>query len=332
MLHSETQAPREDEAAPQSSPEPSFELTSVGDALRKQRELLGLSLEEVARHTHLRVHYLQALEDGNFEMLPSTVQGSGMLKNYASFLGLDPEPLLLLFAENLQARLRERQPQRREPTVPEETKKRPSGLGMRFFSREVVFSGAMVIFLVGFVVWGGLQIATTRSQQQPEPTPPSIADVLLPSPTASLVPTATATIPSPIERAADAVTGAASVGTNQDAVVPDEPMGAVYVQVIVHQRAYMRVMVDGEVQFDGRVLPGGAYAFSGDERVEILTGNGAGLQVMFNNQDLGTLGAFGDVVDVIYTLSGLQTPTPTVTPTPTRTPRVTRTPSPTLNP
>lgn len=78
----------------------------IGQTLRNQRELLGLSLEEVEKHTHLRLHYLQALEDGNLDSLPSPVQGRGMLNNYASFLGMDADKLLLRFAEALQSRLR----------------------------------------------------------------------------------------------------------------------------------------------------------------------------------------------------------------------------------
>ncbi len=79
--------------------------TEVGKLLLRQRELLGLSLEDIERHTHLRQHYLQALEAGDLEGLPSPVQARGMLNNYAAFLGMDPETLLLRFADGLQARL-----------------------------------------------------------------------------------------------------------------------------------------------------------------------------------------------------------------------------------
>ena len=42
--------------------------------------------------------------------LPSTVQTRGMLSNYATFLDLDVDALLLRFADALQARHRERNP------------------------------------------------------------------------------------------------------------------------------------------------------------------------------------------------------------------------------
>ena len=77
----------------------------IGQKLRHQRELLGISIDDVERHTHLRLHYLKALEAGDMEGLPSPVQGRGMLNNYASFLGLNPETMLLRFADGLQAQL-----------------------------------------------------------------------------------------------------------------------------------------------------------------------------------------------------------------------------------
>ena len=83
--------------------EPAF--VEVGQRLKKQRETLGLSLADVERHTNLRQHYLKALEAGDMDGLPSPVQGRGMLNNYAIFLGMDPEPLLIRFAQGLQARL-----------------------------------------------------------------------------------------------------------------------------------------------------------------------------------------------------------------------------------
>jgi hypothetical protein len=101
----------------------------------------------------------------------------------------------------------------------------------------------------------------------------------------------------------------------------------VQIYIVVRQRAWLQVIVDGETAFSGRVIPGGAYTFSGDEQVEILTGNGAGLVVYYNQQDLGPLGFYGEVVNQIYSVEGILAPTPTQTSTPTATPPVTPTPA-----
>jgi hypothetical protein len=76
-------------------------------------------------------------------------------------------------------------------------------------------------------------------------------------------------------------------------------------------------------------MPGSAYTFSGNEQVVLRTGNAGGLQVYFNQQDLGILGAFGEVVERVYTIQGALTATPRVLPTGTPTPSGTPTPTPT---
>ena len=86
--------------------------------------------------------------------------------------------------------------------------------------------------------------------------------------------------------------------------------------LVAKQRAWVQVKVDGKLVFEGRVIPGNAYPYSGNERVELITGNGAALQVFYNQIDLGTLGGFGDVVERIFTIGGIQTPTATITSTP----------------
>lgn len=293
----------------------------IGQKLQRQRELLGLSLEDVKRHTHLRTHYLRALEAGILDDLPSPVQGRGMLNNYAGFLGLDSERILLRFAEGLQAQLEARQTARSErrsrstrwsPVLPSPLR--------RLFSGDFILGGVMVIFLAAFVIWAAVRTFAMRSEEQPQPTAPSIAEVLLASPTVTHTPTPplpTSTIP-----AVAAVTDQSQASTPE--VVTPPPLGAsgtVQVYVTVRQRAWMRATVDGEVEFEGRVLPGTAYQFAGEEQVEILTGNAAALQIFFNQQDLGPMGFFGEVVERVYTVDGIQLPTPTITPTGTATPQ-----------
>ena len=127
-----------------------------------------------------------------------------------------------------------------------------------------------------------------------------------------------------------------NAANNGATATPDFGTSPVQVYVIVQQRTWMRVIVDGEVQFEGRAMAGSAYPFAGDQRVELVAGNGAGVQVIFNTQDLGVLGLFGQVVGRVFTLQGIQTPTPVISPTPlpseTPTPTLEGAPTETLTP
>jgi cytoskeletal protein RodZ len=315
--------PQEDEITPGKA---EAKFAEIGGKLRAQREILGLSHEDVERHTHLRTHYLQALEAGNLKGLPSPVQGRGMLNNYAKFLGLDPEPLLLLFADGLQTRLAATHPERFEARPQQRRVRKPAGPVRRLFSRDFLLGSILVISLVVFAVWGVLQILSLRSARSSVPTPPSFAEVLLPSPSAT-----EAATPTPTPNGGGTSIPAAGQPLPAEATqvnLTPEGQGPIQVQIIVRQRAWVRVTVDGEIALEGRVLPGSAYAYAGEEQVEILTGNGAGLQVIFNQQDLGALGLLGQVVQRIFTEDGLLTPTPSITPTPMDTPSASPTSTP----
>jgi len=299
----------------------------VGLKLRRQRELLGLTLDDVEGQTRLRVHYLRALEAGKLSELPSPVQGRGMLNNYAVFLGMNPEPLLLRFAEGLQAHLAARRAARPAPR-PRVARRKKAGVSplRRLLSGEVILLGGLVFALLIFVAWGAGRILAMRAGQTPSPTAPSIAEVLLAPASETLtpvLPTPTATQPSP---AAVLPTLPSTADQTLETTLLAPISGAVQVYVTIRQRAWMRVLVDGEVQFEGRVIPGSAYQFAGEQQVEVLTGNGAALQVFYNQQDQGPMGDYGEVIDRIYTSAGIVAPTTTVTPTPTETERPSPTP------
>ncbi len=303
----------------------------IGGKLQHQRELLGLHLEEVERHTHLRLHYLEALESGNLDDLPSPVQGRGMLSNYAVFLGLNPEPLLLRFADGLQARLVAKQATRPRPLNKKRSRGVPAPL-WRVFSGDFLLVGILVLFLGAFIIWGAIRISSLGSGEQAAVTVPSIADALMPTEDMALTATSEA-IASPTVSAASETksvgappptveAGVDTLGVVETAVIEEIPptpagSGPVQVSLVVRQRSWLRVTVDGKVELEGRVIPGSAYSFAGEDEVEILTGNGAALQLIFNQNDLGPMGIFGEVVDRVFTPQGELLPTPTITATPT---------------
>ncbi len=66
---------------------------ALGRKLREAREALGLEVGDIAATIHVRPEYLQALEEGRWEDLPSPAQARGFLRLYAEALGLKPEDL-----------------------------------------------------------------------------------------------------------------------------------------------------------------------------------------------------------------------------------------------
>jgi len=61
----------------------------IGNSLREARERRGFDFPELEVTTKIRAKYLRALEDEQFEVLPSPTYVKGFLKSYANFLGLE---------------------------------------------------------------------------------------------------------------------------------------------------------------------------------------------------------------------------------------------------
>jgi len=61
----------------------------IGSSLREARLRQGLDFPEAEQATKIRGKYLRALEDEQFELLPSQTYVKGFLRNYAEYLGLD---------------------------------------------------------------------------------------------------------------------------------------------------------------------------------------------------------------------------------------------------
>jgi cytoskeleton protein RodZ len=309
------EAPVEEEVEEQPSENSVQIFKEIGRELRQRRELLSLHFDEVERNTHVKAYYLDALERGALDDLPSTVQTRGMLSNYATFLDLDVDVLLLRFADALQARYRERNPQKpvRKPGQPILANMPPV---RTFIAGDMIFGVGMAILLVGFAIWGVSRVMTIQSQQEVQPTSISISDVLLSSPDPSLF------TPSATFIAVEAFPGEPSVTVEIPTPNTNAP---VQLNLVAVERTYMRVVVDGEVVFEGRVVPGNAYPYEAENQIEVLVGSGAAIRLVYNGHDYGLMGTFGQVIHNIYlgteiiTPTGMPTLTPTVTITPTRT-------------
>lgn len=69
---------------------------TIGELLRQERESHRLSVEQVARLTHIREEYIQQIEANAFDQLPPAVYVKGYVRSIAQIFGVEPEPLLAL--------------------------------------------------------------------------------------------------------------------------------------------------------------------------------------------------------------------------------------------
>src|SRR5216684_500639 len=78
---------------PQPQPQPS-ELASFGEELRREREIRGISLKEIADATKISKRFLEAIERNDHKTLPAPVFTRGFVREYARYLGLNAEEMV----------------------------------------------------------------------------------------------------------------------------------------------------------------------------------------------------------------------------------------------
>ena len=69
-------------------------MSGVGQILKNSREAKGIAIEQVAEATSIRLLYLKAIEDEQFDIVPGEVYLKGFIRNYANYLGLNGPALV----------------------------------------------------------------------------------------------------------------------------------------------------------------------------------------------------------------------------------------------
>jgi len=263
-------------------------MPELGELLRKTRQEKRLSLEQAEEATKIRIAYLEALEQEQFDQLPGRIYVRGFLKNYAQFLGLDVQQALSLYqgpaGPETQAA---RHPMLDEPLQP---------LGVRRLWPLLVALAAVVLAVVGWwaytryfgIALPWLQPTATPTVNHVPPSPtPTAPPTVTPAPTLTPAPTFTATPAFSLELGIE----------------------------IVGQPSWIRVQVDDQEAFAGTLQIGATRVWIARERIALLAGRPDAVRVTLSGQSLGFLGPPGKVAEREWTSPGVPTRTPSPSPT-----------------
>jgi cytoskeleton protein RodZ len=80
-------------------PERDIQVGSFGERLRREREMRGVSLDDIADATKIGTRLLRALEEEHFELLPGGIFNKGFVRAYSKYLGLNEEEAVADYLE-----------------------------------------------------------------------------------------------------------------------------------------------------------------------------------------------------------------------------------------
>lgn len=270
---------------------------TFGENMQREREMRGISLQEIALSTKIGVRSLQALEEEDFEKLPGGIFNKGFVRAYARYLGIDEEQAVADF----QAARTEKMPAPFGQTLQKVYQTQPP---------KESHSGIIVVIVLAVLVLGGLGYLGWRMKWLEKMHITS-------SSTAENVPVASTPPPDPSPPAASAADGASpaagqpvSQPTSSAATVTSAPASTpgqtFLVEIKASERTWVSVSADGKRVLEGVLKEGDQKSFSAGDRVVIKTANAGGLQISRNGEYLPAQTSDKQNKTIVITRQGLQ--------------------------
>ncbi len=246
-----------------------------GDRLRRERELRGITLQEISESTKISKKSLEALENEEFEELPGGVFNRGFVRSYAKYVGLNPDEAIADYLTAAQERS-EQQEDKFPLEIPENReKKRSPALNPRgsYWSITLAVLGLIAVL----VYW------TIRTRHAPA-HPPAV------KPSASVQPQSSV----PGEPGTTGVS--APQNTNPAAVTADSPNGTGEAESPSNKSdSWVSIVADGKTIMEGVLDANQNRSVKFEKEMVLRTGNAGGLDVRYNGKLLGALGADNQV-------------------------------------
>jgi cytoskeleton protein RodZ len=295
-----------------------------GENLRREREMRGVTLEEISEATKISIRFLEAMENEAFSKLPGGIFTRSFIRTYARYLGLDEERVL---GEYQLAAQPGTDVDIRRMGGGESASHRPSSR-----TPLIVLLVAAALLVGGYALFRysrrAAEIPANPSGPQAANTQPAVSQPqgsIAPPPSSNL---STAASPSPAGQApgsAQEIQPASGAGTappvNEPGVVPKEPAtpppskpagseSGLVLQVAATERAWVEVKADGKSIFQRALNPNEVQTFKAQESFNVTTGNAQGVILSLNGETLKPLGRQGEVKSVRLTREDLKKPAP----------------------
>jgi transcriptional regulator with XRE-family HTH domain len=230
-------------------------MASLGQELKRERELRGISLQEITASTRISLKFLQALEEDRLDIIPGHFFIRAILRSYAKILGLDENQVLNRYQE-LQSSFNYQV----DTDVPKKS-------GSQFLGRRrnllLILASIFVLLALGLV--SILVLAPGKNPEAP------LRTELKPSPSPVL--------PPPVEAAE--LEEKAYEGLNLD--------------ISLLEDTWLRVSADGAVIWDGIKKEGESLQIRGARELEFNLGNAGGLAFTINGKKGKPFGPRGAV-------------------------------------
>jgi cytoskeleton protein RodZ len=258
-----------------------------GDRLRREREMRGITLDEICESTKIARRHLEALEKERFDQLPGGVFNKGFVRAYARFLGIDEDQAVADYA------IASNEQPEPEDKFPLEIHAEPDPeLNPRRSSLPLIFAlAALAGVLVGYFFWLKSRPATpAQPTQQASPAPKSSAPEAAP----------------PTNAESAAVSAAPANGSEPDSQTASISTETNFVVVVkAKQDSWVSIVADGKSIMQRTLNADRQRRIKAGKEIVLRTGNAGGIDVTFNGRPIGALGNENEARTLTFNATGL---------------------------
>jgi cytoskeleton protein RodZ len=304
-----------------------------GDRMRREREMRGITLEEISESTKISKRSLQALEEEDFDLLPGGIFNRGFVRAYARFLGIDEEQAVADFvaAENPEPASEDK-----FPLILEDRKTQPP-LNPKRSLVPVILALLLLAAVAGaWTLWNkhkaqhvanesqGSETSVPASQtpEQPRSDPPvnmndpgaatshgaEKLNSTQPDQNASSAPPAAGNDSDPSEPSAsnDSTGKPNSAGDSSSADSTPVSKQAFTISVKATEDSWISIVADGKPKGEGILNAEKRRSVTAGKELVLVTGNAGGIEVSYNGKLIAPLGKKQQKRTVTFTAQGMK--------------------------
>lgn len=270
------------------------ESETLGEFLKRERELKKISLRELAQKTKVRERFLKAIEEDKFEVLPSPAYMKGFLSAYAKSIGHDPHEILVRYERSLKKepvlaseakseKKSERKPEKKlEKKHEKKPTRKPGGKPEREPFKRFILSRKQIgivsgVIAISFVISYFLHPYLSGPPESP-----------------------------PLNKTE--TREAASIVTIPEIPVlpPEVDKKPFLLEIEAIEETWIKAKINDQPQTEALLKPGERISYQATDRIELLIGNAGGLDMVFNGRRMERVGKSGEVAALVFAPQGVE--------------------------
>jgi len=232
-------------------------MASLGQDLKRERELRGISLKEIADATRISLKFLQALEEDHLEIIPGKFFVRAILRSYAKSIGVDENQLLNKYQEMLLYD---------EDRLDKEPRQRLNPPRILTPKRMLILLFALVVVVMAALLYYVFISSPGKRALPPKPKPQSFSPTLPPNPVQ----------PPAQEPAVEEVKG-------------------LNLKISILEETWIQLYADGKRVWDGIKAAGEVLNVKAEQELVFNVGNAGGLAFTINGKKARPFGPMGAV-------------------------------------